>query len=106
MTTFIQRLAVPALIVFTLVVTTPADATAIKSSARTVTACSAFGNGCVTARVRETQRGPQYLSPGGAWTWCGYTCAETLRCDTVDFWEYQAGLTGPGEGRLWRRLTR
>jgi hypothetical protein len=106
MTTSIHRLAVPALIVLSLVVTTPADATAVKSSVGTVTACSAFGNGCVTARVRETRRGPQYLSPGGTWTWCGYTCAETLRCDTVDFWEYQAGLTGPGEGRLWRRLTR
>jgi hypothetical protein len=104
MTMPIRGLAAPALIALSLVATRPADATEIKRNSGTVTACSEFGNGCVKARVRETRLGTQYLSSGGTWTWCGYSCAETLRCNTVDFWENQDGLTAPGEGRLWRRL--
>jgi hypothetical protein len=83
----------------------PAFAVDVKRSSGTVTACSDFGNGCIKARVRETRLGKQYLNSGGAWIWCGYSCAETLRCNTVDFWENQDGLTAPGEGRLWLRLT-
>ena len=71
-----------------------------------VTACSRFGNGCVTAQVRQTPKGPQYRSAAGDWVWCGYSCEETLRVRTVDFWEQQGGLTAEGDGRLWRRLSR
>ena len=71
-----------------------------------VTACSLFGNGCITAQVRQTPKGPQYRNSAGTWIWCGYSCEETLRVRTVDFWEQQNGLTGEGDGRLWRRLFR
>jgi hypothetical protein len=71
-----------------------------------VTACSRFGNGCITAQVRQTPKGPQYRNAAGDWVWCGYSCEETLRVRTVDFWEQQGGLTGEGEGRLWLRLSR
>ncbi|MCU0955632.1 MAG: hypothetical protein MUC37_13790 [Hyphomicrobium sp.] len=71
-----------------------------------VTACSRFGNGCVTAQVRQTPKGPQYRGEAGDWVWCGYSCEETLRVRTVDFWEQQGGLTAEGDGRLWRRLSR
>jgi hypothetical protein len=54
---------------------------------RIIKACSKYGSQCVTARVRETRLGPQYLSPGGNWIWCEYGCRETLRRHTVDFWE-------------------
>lgn len=71
-----------------------------------VTACSRFGNGCITARVRQTPKGLQYRNTAGDWVWCGYSCEETLRVRSVDFWDQQNGLTGEGEGRLWQRLSR
>jgi hypothetical protein len=72
--------------------------------AGTVTACSDFGTKCIPARVRDTPLGPQYLSRGGAWTWCEYTCEDTLRRATVDFWADQEGVTGPEPSPLFRRL--
>jgi hypothetical protein len=83
----------------------PGIATAAGESGK-VTACSRFGNGCITAQVRQTPKGPQYRNTAGDWVWCGYSCEETLRVRTVDFWDQQGGLTGEGEGRLWRRLSR
>ena len=55
----------------------------------TVMACSKYGGKCITARVRTTKLGPQYLSPGGTWTWCEERCEDTLRRHTVDFWHDQ-----------------
>jgi hypothetical protein len=55
-----------------------------------ITACSTYGrHGCVTARVRMTRLGPQYRSPGGNWIWCEVDCRDTLRRDTIDFWDDQ-----------------
>lgn len=54
-----------------------------------ITACSKYGSNCVTAKVRLTKLGPQYRSPGGNWIWCEYDCVDTLRRDTVDFWDDQ-----------------
>jgi len=62
-----------------------------------VTATSDFGHGTVSGPVRYTPQGRQVRLPGGSWIWCGKSCAETLRLQSVDFWEYQNGLTqGPG----------
>ncbi|MGQ0456124.1 MAG: hypothetical protein ACT4OU_03570 [Hyphomicrobium sp.] len=55
----------------------------------TVTACSKYGSRCIVAPVRLTSLGPQYRSPGGNWTWCEHDCPDTLRRDTVDFWDDQ-----------------
>lgn len=62
-----------------------------------VTAESRFGNGVVRAPVREAQFGRQVKLPGGTWLYCKISgflpsnrrapCSETLRRETVDFWE-------------------
>ena len=48
-----------------------------------VTACSRYGNGCYTAPVR----GSQMRLKGGTWVDCKGSCSDTLREETVDFWE-------------------
>lgn len=55
---------------------------------------SRFGHGRVSGPVRETARGPQVRLPGGSWIYCRASCRETLREETVDFWEAR----GPGGG--------
>lgn len=58
-----------------------------------VIAESQFGNGTVTGAVRRTRLGLEVRLPGGNWIACGLRCSETLRIQTVDFWEWQSGLT-------------
>jgi hypothetical protein len=74
------------------------DATAARRSSgpptpRSVTAVSQFGNGTVTGAVRRTRVGLEVRLPGGNWIACGLRCSETLRIQTVDFWEWQSGIT-------------
>jgi len=52
-----------------------------------VVAHSRFGNGTVSGPVRPTRLGPQVRLPGGTWEYCRRSCSETLRVETVDFWE-------------------
>jgi hypothetical protein len=52
-----------------------------------VVAKSAFGNKTVTGAVRNTPMGYQVQLPGGTWIYCRMSCTETLRVETVDFWE-------------------
>lgn len=52
-----------------------------------VVAHSRHGNGTVSGPVRETRLGPQVRLPGGTWEYCRRSCSETLRVETVDFWE-------------------
>lgn len=61
-----------------------------------VTAESRYGNGTVRAPVREAQFGRQVKLPGGPWLYCERSgllpgnrrpCTETLRRETIDFWE-------------------
>lgn len=61
-----------------------------------VTAESRYGNGIVRAPVRMAQYGYQVRLPGGTWIYCEKNsllfdrhrpCGETLRRETVDFWE-------------------
>jgi len=56
---------------------------------RSVTACSRHGNGCYTAVVRRGPLGPQMRLKGGTWIDCRGDCRETLREETVDFWDTQ-----------------
>jgi len=63
-----------------------------------VTAHSDYGNGSVRGAVRLGQYGRQVQLPGGTWVDCvkpglifrrNRPCTETLRMETVDFWESQ-----------------
>lgn len=54
-----------------------------------VTACSRYGNGCISAPVRGGRYGAQVRLPGGTWISCKRDCRETLREESVDFWETQ-----------------
>jgi hypothetical protein len=55
-----------------------------------VTAQSDFGTQTVSGAVRMTRKGPQVQLPGGNWIYCAKSCSETLRLNTVDFWESEA----------------
>lgn len=52
-----------------------------------VTACSKYSNGCYSAPLRETRLGPQMRLKGGTWVYCRGDCRDSLREDTIDFWE-------------------
>lgn len=52
-----------------------------------VVAESRFGHGTVTGAVRPGRNGLEVQTPGGNWLECGRSCSETLRTETVDFWE-------------------
>ena len=54
-----------------------------------VTACSAYGNGCYTAPIRRGKWGPEMRLKGGTWIDCRGDCEQTLREETIDFWETQ-----------------
>lgn len=56
-----------------------------------VVAESRFGNGTVSGPVRMTRLGRQVRLPGGTWEYCRRSCSETLRVNTVDFWESKSG---------------
>ncbi|MEO1280257.1 MAG: hypothetical protein AAFV69_00835 [Pseudomonadota bacterium] len=55
-----------------------------------VLAESRHGNGSVSGRVRPSRLGPQVQLPSGHWEYCRRSCSETLRVETVDFWEGRA----------------
>lgn len=52
-----------------------------------VVAESRFGHGTVSGPVRRTPTGYEVRMPGGTWIQCRRSCSETLRVETVDFWE-------------------
>jgi len=59
-----------------------------------VVAYSRFGNAKAVGRVRWKRDGRQVRLPGGTWIDCGRSCKETLRLNTVDFWQGPQG-SGP-----------
>jgi len=64
-----------------------------------VVAESWWGKGTVSGPVRRGPVGWQVRLPGGTWIDCVRSCAQTLRQQTVDFWESngtQAKDGGPG----------
>ena len=62
-----------------------------------VVAESNYGNGRVRGAVREGHNGLQVQLPGGTWIDCVRSCADTLRRQSVDFWQNQPN--GPDRGR-------
>lgn len=61
-----------------------------------VTVDSRYGNGTVRAPVRMAEFGYQVRLPGGTWIYCernsllfdrNRPCAETLRRESIDYWE-------------------
>jgi len=71
-----------------------------------VTAESRFGHGTVSGAVRPARFGFEVRLPGGTWIGCRRTCAETLRVETVDFWENQGGKSRiDSEGGIFGPLT-
>ncbi len=59
-----------------------------------VVAESRFGNGSVVGPVRRTRVGWQVRTPGGSWIHCERSCSETLRVNTVDFWQSEKSTAG------------
>jgi hypothetical protein len=67
-----------------------------------VIAESEFGNGTIRGAVRPARHGLQVRLPRGTWIDCVRSCSDTLRRQTVDFWE--SNLPGaPGTGRGYLR---
>lgn len=75
----------------------PADAQSRRKSRGgegVVKACSIYGNGCTTAPVRAGRNDYEFRLPGGTWVSCKQSCKDTLRRETVDFWETQRENSG------------
>lgn len=53
----------------------------------TVTACSRYGKGCITGPTRPGRFDREVRLPGGTWIGCKRDCRETLREETLDFFE-------------------
>ena len=68
------------------------------ASAESVTACSRYGKGCITAPVRRTRQGLEVRFPGGTWVGCSGDCREKLRDESIDFWDTHRPETGNGGG--------
>jgi hypothetical protein len=69
---------------------TPADAQSRRKGGEAVVrACSIYGNGCTTAPIRRASNDYEFRMPGGTWISCRQSCQDTLRRETVDFWETQ-----------------
>jgi hypothetical protein len=76
----------------------PADAGFLrrKPERSVAVAVSRFGNGTVSGPVRTTSVGYEVRKPNGTWVACRRSCSETLRVETVDFFETDPGLAGYG----------
>jgi hypothetical protein len=70
-------------------------AAATTNSGTFVTAESRFRNGSITEPIRRTDKGWEVLLPGGHWVYCRRSCAETLRVETIDF--FNANSAGSGQ---------
>lgn len=64
-----------------------------------VTAESRYGTGTVSGPVRVGPKGRREVRlPGGTWIECVRSCSETLRRETVDFWQSRGGRNDPVDG--------
>ena len=72
-----------------------------------VTAESRWGHGRVSGPVRQGRFGLEVRMPGGSWIECVRSCSESLRMETVDYWESHGNHAkdpGPGYFRWeWSR---
>jgi hypothetical protein len=78
-----------------------AGATAPRRCCVYITVESRYGTGTVTAAVRQGPSGRlEVRLPGGTWIECRQSCHDTLRRETVDFWQNhgppRSGGDGPG----------
>ena len=66
----------------------PAVAEARPRTDGTIKVCSRYGKGCVSAPTRPGQfNDRQVRLPGGTWIACKLDCRETLREESIDFFE-------------------
>jgi hypothetical protein len=76
-----------------------------KGETTVVQAESRYGHGTISGPVRQGGHGRlEVRLPGGSWIECAKACSETLRRETVDFWENHGrdGRDGP-DYLSWRR---
>lgn len=74
---------------------------------RTVIAESRYGHGSSQGPVRRNSYGRlEVRAPGGTWFECARSCTETLRKETVDFWESRGGRNDPPDGPGYLRWSR
>jgi len=52
-----------------------------------VTTCSRYGKGCISAPTRRGSVEREVRLPGGTWIGCRMDCRETLREESIDFFE-------------------
>lgn len=71
-------------------------------SGEIITAFSRFGNGSIQSVVRRGQNGWQVKLPSGNWTYCRRSCEETLRVQTIDYYEGGNSIDDGGYGSLSR----
>lgn len=77
----------------------PAEPAQYRGQPDFVAAESRYGHGRVSGPVRRGPRGGlEVRAPGGTWFDCGRSCSETLRRETVDFWESRGGRNDPVDG--------
>jgi hypothetical protein len=70
-----------------------------------VTAESRYGTATVTGAVRTGPHGrPEVQLPGGTWIECGRSCRDTLRRETVDFWQNRGDPRGSSDGPGYLRF--
>ena len=62
----------------------------------TVTTYSRHGNGEISGAVRPGRYAWEVQLPSGSWTSCRRSCEETLRVQSIDFFENQGDLVGYG----------
>lgn len=53
----------------------------------TVTAKSRYGAQTASAPVRQGRNGYEVRLPGGTWVDCRRDCGQTLREESIDFWQ-------------------
>jgi hypothetical protein len=71
---------------------------------RTVIAESRYGHGTVSGPVRRNAKGRlEVRAPGGTWFECVRSCTETLRRETVDFWESRSNRPDVVDGPAYLR---
>ena len=58
------------------------------SGCRYITVQSKYTFDTVSGCVRLGSQGPEVQLPSGAWIPCEFGCANTLRSQTVDFWQW------------------
>jgi hypothetical protein len=59
-----------------------------------VIANSRFNNGSIRGQVRRAALGWKVELPNGRWVYCRRSCSETLRVETIDFFESNAAGSG------------